>query len=101
GFVVAFKEYDVVSKVFYPYSFLYPFIEAVLGFGYLSMKLTLVWNCLTIAVMLFNAISVAKALAQKKKINCACLGTVIKLPLTQASLFESLLMLLMAIMMLR
>jgi hypothetical protein len=46
--------------------------------------------------MTLNAISVINALIKKKTINCACLGTAIKLPLTVVSLFEILLMLIMA-----
>jgi prepilin signal peptidase PulO-like enzyme (type II secretory pathway) len=67
----------VTSKVFKPYPFLYPIIELVLGCGYLSLYLTTVWNIVKIAIMLLNALSVAKAISQKRQINCACLGTVI------------------------
>ena len=101
GFVVAFKEYDVTSKIFKPYPFLYPIIELVIGCGYLMLHFTAILNIATITIMFLNALSVAKAIAQKRQINCACLGTVIQLPLTTVSLFESLLMLLMAILMLR
>ena len=41
-----------------------------------------------------------KTLADKKSIKCACLGTVLKLPMTEATLIENLIMIIMAVSML-
>ena len=100
GFMAAFAEYDLVSKFFKPYLIIYPALEFMIGYSYLQMDFLLICNILTIAIMGINGISVGKALINKKKINCACLGTSVKLPLTVVSIFESILMLTMAAMML-
>lgn len=100
GFIEAFKQYDIVSKFFKPYPYLYPLIELLLGLFYINMQLLILCNIVTIIVMAFLTISIGKAIAQKRSISCACLGTTIDLPLTVVSLFEAVLMLFMAAIML-
>lgn len=100
GFVNAFKQYDVVSKLFKPYAYLYPAIEFILGLGYIKMQFLIICNIFTIIVMALLAISIGKAIAQKRKLSCACLGTAFNLPLTIVSLFEAVFMLFMAAIML-
>lgn len=99
GFVRAFQQYDILTRLLNPYAYAYPFIELFLGIGFLSLHYLKILNVLTIIVMALNVISVGKALFEKRKINCACLGTVIQLPLTAVSLFEALFMIVMAVMM--
>jgi hypothetical protein len=43
---------------------------------------------------------VTRTLLDKKKIRCACLGTALKLPMTEATFIENAIMLLMAFWML-
>jgi hypothetical protein len=99
GFVSGFKEYDLFSRVFPPYLIAYPIVEAFLGLLYVSMYSIKIANITLIVVMVINAISVVYALIKRRKINCACLGTAIKLPLTVVSLFEIVLMLVMGVLM--
>jgi len=47
-----------------------------------------------------TTIGVAKTLMNKQKIKCACLGTALKLPMTEATLIENTLMIAMAVFML-
>ncbi|MGB2233822.1 MAG: MauE/DoxX family redox-associated membrane protein, partial [Flavobacteriaceae bacterium] len=47
-----------------------------------------------------TTIGVVKVLLSKKEIECACLGSVLKLPMTEATLIENALMIAMAIWML-
>ena len=49
----------------------------------------------------FSAISVMRALASKTQIQCACLGTVFRLPISTVTIVEDVGMVLMAIVMLR
>jgi hypothetical protein len=99
GFLEGFKEYDLFSRVFPPYLIIYPIVEASIGIMYVSLRSIKIANYTLIAVMGINAISVIYALIKRRKINCACLGTAIKLPLTVVSLFEIVLMLAMGVLM--
>jgi hypothetical protein len=47
-----------------------------------------------------TTIGVTKTLLDKKSIQCACLGTALKLPMTEATFIENTIMLVMAAIML-
>ena len=47
-----------------------------------------------------TTIGVTKTLLDKKSIRCACLGTALKLPMTEATFIENAIMIIMAILML-
>lgn len=100
GFMEAFKEYDLISKYFPPYLIVYPIVELVLGLCYISLTFTLIANMTTIILMSLNTVSIIKALWQRKKLSCACLGSLLKLPLSYVSLFEIVAMMAMAFYML-
>ena len=99
GFADGFQMYDLLAKPFRPYAYAYPFIELGLGLGYLAA-----WNLpviygVTIAVMTFGAVGVIRALRRGLDINCACMGTVLKVPLSTVALTEDLGMAVMAALM--
>ena len=48
----------------------------------------------------FKTIGVTQILINKKSIQCACLGTTLKLPMTEATFIENIIMIAMAISML-
>jgi hypothetical protein len=100
GYVEAFKEYDLVSKLFKPYLFLYPALEMLIGYFFTINFLVFFCNIAIIVLMLINGVSIGHAIVKKRKLYCACLGTTIKLPLSVVSLFETIVMLLMAVLML-
>ena len=52
---------------------------------------------ITIFLLSITTYGVIKTLRNKKEIQCACLGTAIKLPMTVATLIENGIMILMAI----
>jgi hypothetical protein len=52
---------------------------------------------ITSVVLSITTIGVVYTLFDKKKIDCACLGTALKLPMTEATLVENILMLIMSI----
>ena len=100
GFPESFKMYDPLAKRLPLYGWIYPFIETGLGLMLLlryEIKIALV---ITLFILGTTTVGVIKTLADKKSIKCACLGTALKLPMTEATLIENLIMIIMAISML-
>lgn len=97
GFVEGFEIYDIVTKKFRAYGYIYPFIELLLGLGYLTqMNLSLI-NLSTFVVMTISAAGVVKSILSGNKFKCACLGTTLSVPLSTISIIENLGMGLMAL----
>ena len=100
GFPNAFARYDPLAKRSAFYAKIYPFIETLLG-----LMLLLRWQLnfafiTTIVILSITTFGVVYTLFDKNKINCACLGTALKLPMTEATLTENVIMLVMAVTML-
>ncbi|APY01143.1 heavy-metal-associated domain-containing protein [Lacinutrix venerupis] len=100
GFPESFKMYDPLAKVFPAYAKIYPFIEIVLGLMFLMRFQIFTALIVTIIVLGITTIGVIKTLLNKQEIQCACLGTVLKLPMTKATFIENTIMIIMAIIML-
>ena len=100
GFSKSFKMYDPLASRISIYGWMYPFIEVVLGLMFLmhfGVKTALV---ITLIVLGVTTIGVTKSLLDKKSIRCACLGTALKLPMTEATFIENAVMIVMAILLL-
>ena len=100
GFSESFKMYDPLASRVPIYGWIYPFIEVVLGLMFLmhfGIKTALV---ITLIVLGVTTIGVTKSLLDKKSIRCACLGTALKLPMTEATFIENAVMIVMAILLL-
>jgi hypothetical protein len=96
GFADGFQMYDLLAKRWRSYALVYPFIELSLGLGYLAQRrLALVYGA-TIVVMGFGALGVIRALRRNLDVECACMGTVLKVPLSTVALTEDLGMVAMA-----
>lgn len=100
GFAMSYRTYDLVAAAWPAWGFVYPFVELALGVAYVTDVLHWFTNSLTLVLMLVGAVGVLKALLNKRQIRCACLGTVLKLPLTQVTLAEDIVMAMMAAIML-
>lgn len=88
GFAEGFQKYDLLAGIVRPYAYLYPFLELGLGLAYLARwRLPLVY-LITVGLMVFGAIGVMRALAKGLDVNCACMGTVLKVPLSTVTLTE-------------
>ena len=89
-------DYDPLAKRSLFYGQLYPFIESVLGLACLfQFQLqTALW--ISVVLLSITTAGVIQSLVNKRKIQCACLGTVLKLPMTEATLIENSIMLMMA-----
>lgn len=100
GFAEAFASYDLVTQKFPPYAYIYPGLELILGVAYIGNILPKFINIITILVMAAAAAGVIKSVMSKQKISCACLGTVLKVPLSTVSIIENVGMAVMAFLML-
>ncbi|MEO8514270.1 MAG: MauE/DoxX family redox-associated membrane protein [Ignavibacteria bacterium] len=96
GFAYSYMSYDIIAKKWLGWGFIYPFIELSLGLAFLFHFDHTITNIATIVVMGVSSIGVIQSLAAKKKIQCACLGTVFNLPMSNITLIEDLLMVVMA-----
>ncbi|MFK7748495.1 MAG: heavy-metal-associated domain-containing protein [Kordia sp.] len=100
GFPKSFQMYDPLAKLLPAYAWIYPFIEITLGIMFLFKFQIPIALITTVIVLGITTIGVTKALLDKKTIQCACLGTALKLPMTKATFIENSIMLIMAIWML-
>jgi len=91
-FIDAFRGYDIVAKRSEAYAKAYPFIELILAAGFLFNVALPAVLVITLTIMAVSSIGVIKELRRGSHITCACLGTVIKLPLTQVTLTEDVVM---------
>lgn len=96
GFVRSFAMYDPLAARVKQYAWIYPFFEVCLG-----LMLLLRWEIpialiITIIILGITTIGVTSSLLAKRHIQCACLGTALKLPMTEATFIENALMITMA-----
>lgn len=99
-FVITYRGYDVLAKRLKAWGWLFPFIELGLGLGYFLLGNSLGLNLTTILITGLASIGVVKELRRKSDFKCACLGTVIRLPLSKITFVENFVMLAMAAVML-
>ena len=97
GFSRSFKIYDPLAKKIKIYGYLYPFIETLMGILFLTRIEIEIALILTIIVLGITTVGVTKTLMDKRSIQCACLGSLLKLPMTEATLIENIIMISMAI----
>jgi len=100
GFPASFGMYDPIAKRVPFYGWIYPFLETTLGLMFLLRWQVPVALIFTIIILGITTIGVVKTLLDKEQIQCACLGTALKLPMTKATLIENSVMLVMAVWML-
>ncbi len=92
GFAEGYASYDLLARRWYTYGFIYPFLELSLGILYLKTWLPVTTQCLTIIIMGFSSVGVINSLLKKQTIQCACLGTILNVPLSSITLVEDLMM---------
>ena len=100
GFPESFRMYDPLAKRVPVYGKIYPFIEIALGLMFLMRFEVNIALIITLVVLGITTIGVTKTLLDKKSIRCACLGTALKLPMTEATFIENAIMIVMATLML-
>ncbi len=97
NFAEGFQMYDLIAKKVALYAYIYPFIELGLGLSYLAFFYPAWTYSLTILVMAVGAVGVIKALRKGLDVRCACMGTVLDVPLSTVTLTEDIGMGLMAL----
>ena len=97
NFPTSFSMYDPLAEKILFYGWVYPFIEIALGLMFLVRFELNIALYVTIVILGITTFGVTKILMNKKNIQCACLGTALKLPMTEATLIENALMLSMSI----
>lgn len=100
GFAASFSMYDPLAKRILAYGKVYPFIETALGLMFLMRFGTTIALISTLVILGITTVGVTKTLLDKKSIRCACLGSALKLPMTEATFIENAIMILMAVLML-
>lgn len=100
GFPESFRMYDPLAKVLPAYGWMYPFIELALGLLFLMRIGISSALIITLIILGITTIGVTKSLLSKTSIQCACLGTALKLPMTKATFIENSIMIIMAVVML-
>jgi copper chaperone CopZ len=97
GFADAFSSYDIIAKRFPFYGMIYPFLELALGLAFLFRFEPYAANLSSFILMGVGSIGVAQAVLAGSKIRCACLGTVLNLPMSTITLVENGLMIVMSV----
>jgi hypothetical protein len=90
AFANSYAQYDIIAKHFKPWGYAYPFVEVALGFGFLFRFEMIMLSWIALVLSLVGAIGVVQANLAKQTIQCACLGTVFKLPMSVVTIIENL-----------
>ncbi|MEM8951896.1 MAG: heavy-metal-associated domain-containing protein, partial [Pseudomonadota bacterium] len=96
AFSAAYARYDLLAGRSAAYAAAYPFLEVGMGIIYLIQPEALLLNLFVGVLMLEKAWSVNKALGKGQSLQCACLGGFFSIPISKVTVFEDLLMALMA-----
>ncbi|HUO01216.1 MAG TPA: glutaredoxin [Rhizomicrobium sp.] len=98
GFATMFLGYDMLARRWVPYSYIYPFAEALAGVLMVAGAIKFVSVPVAFIIGAIGAISVIKAVyIDKREIKCACVGGDTNVPLGFVSLTENLMMVAMAV----
>jgi glutaredoxin len=100
-FSTMFLNYDLLARRWVPYSYVYPFAEALTGV--LMIAGVAMWLSVPVALFIggIGSVSVFKAVyIDKRELKCACVGGNSNVPLGFVSLTENLMMVAMAVWML-
>ena len=99
GFASSYSSYDIITKRWFTFGYIYPFIELVFGICYLLFPMNLILNSAVAIVMSVSIVGVIESVVNKRKIKCACLGTVFNLPMGTITIIEDALMIAMSLVM--
>ena len=98
SFSAMFLNYDLLARRWVPYSYVYPYAEALAGVLMIGGVLT--WLSVPVALFIgtVGAVSVFKAVyIDRRDLKCACVGGSSNVPLGFVSLTENLMMIAMAL----
>ncbi|MEO0805607.1 MAG: glutaredoxin [Cyanobacteria bacterium J06643_4] len=93
SFAEGFEKYDLITKQVKPYGKAFPFLELLLGLGFLSGVAPVATGLGSLMLGTSGTISVFKAVyIDKLELNCACVGGNSKAPLGVVSFLENAIM---------
>jgi copper chaperone CopZ len=96
GFAGNYASYDIIARKWAGWGYVYAFIELGLGLAYLLKFDPMLTNIITFVVMSVSIVGVLQSVLNKRKIQCACLGVVFKLPMSTVTIIEDALMIAMS-----
>lgn len=97
AFSTMFLNYDLLARRWVPYSYIYPFAEALAGILMISGALNWISIPIALCIGTIGSISVFKAVyIDKRELRCACVGGSSNVPLGFISLTENIMMVGMA-----
>jgi copper chaperone CopZ len=100
AFAESFQMYDLLAAKVPFYGKIYPFIELTLGLLCLIHFQEKYVYIADIIIMGFGALGVIQSVVDKRKIKCACLGTVFNLPMSTVTIIENSVMVIIGIILL-
>lgn len=93
SFTESFEKYDLITQRVKPYGKAFPFLELLLGLGFLSGIAPVATGIGSLVLGTSGAVSVFKAVyIDKLELNCACVGGNSKAPLGVISFLENAIM---------
>jgi copper chaperone CopZ len=96
AFAESYSMYDIVAKRWNGWGYIYAFIELALGIAFLTGFKPVFTNAVAFIVMSVSIIGVLQSMLNKRKIQCACLGSVFDLPMSTITIIEDTLMIAMS-----
>jgi copper chaperone CopZ len=96
AFAESYSMYDIVAKHWKPWGYVYATLELALGIAYLTYFEPLVTNVATFALMSVSIVGVIQSVLNKRRIQCACLGAIFKLPMSTVTIIEDAIMIAMS-----
>ena len=96
AFADSYSTYDIVAKRWRGWGFVYVFVEVSLGILYALNFEPVATNIITLVIMSVSIVGVLQSVLNKNKIQCACLGTVFKFPMSTVTIIEDGLMIVMS-----
>lgn len=100
SFASGFAKYDLLAARSRAYGLIYPFLELALGLAYLARWQPTTTYLATMILLTFGALGVLNTMRQGKELTCACMGQLLKVPVSTVTLTENLGMAAMALAML-
>lgn len=91
-FVMGYADYDLLAQKVPGWKYVYPFIELAFGALYAINVHQLALNVVVLVILSIGALSVYLQLRRGQKIHCLCLGSIIKLPLSEITFREDVVM---------
>jgi copper chaperone CopZ len=96
GFADSYAMYDIIARRFPIWGYFYALTELALGLSYLIDLQPILTNIIALLVMSVSIIGVLQSVLNKRKIQCACLGSFFNFPMSTVTIIEDALMILMS-----